>query len=54
MILPNGASSFGEAMKIGVEAYQHLKKILQKKYGFIATNVGDEGGFSPPAMETGE
>lgn len=41
-------------MRIGVEVYHHLKKILQTKYGLIATNVGDEGGFSPPALNSGD
>nr|KJB16684.1 hypothetical protein B456_002G243100 [Gossypium raimondii] len=47
MILPVGASSFKEAMKMGVEVYHHLKSVIKKKYGQDATNVGDEGGFAP-------
>ncbi|MBL2068924.1 enolase, partial [Klebsiella pneumoniae] len=47
MILPTGASSFKEAMKMGVEVYHNLKSIIKKKYGQDATNVGDEGGFAP-------
>ncbi|KAL4310240.1 hypothetical protein GQ457_01G015820 [Hibiscus cannabinus] len=47
MILRVGASSFKEAMKIGVEVYHHLKSVIKKKYGQDATNVGDEGGFAP-------
>jgi enolase len=47
MILPIGASSFREAMKIGSEVYQHLKTIIKNKYGQDAVNVGDEGGFAP-------
>eukprot|EP01121_Diplochlamys_sp_Union-15-3_P012197 TRINITY_DN3625_c0_g1_i1.p1 TRINITY_DN3625_c0_g1~~TRINITY_DN3625_c0_g1_i1.p1 ORF type:complete len:463 (-),score=136.13 TRINITY_DN3625_c0_g1_i1:44-1348(-) len=47
MILPTGASSFSEAMKMGVEVYHHLKDVIKKKYGQDATNVGDEGGFAP-------
>lgn len=47
MILPTGAKDFTEAMKIGSETYHHLKKVIQKKYGIDATNVGDEGGFAP-------
>ncbi|TIA68992.1 hypothetical protein E3P91_03831 [Wallemia ichthyophaga] len=47
MILPTGASSFTEAMRIGSEAYQSLKKVIKAKYGIDATNVGDEGGFAP-------
>ncbi|TIB97764.1 kinase-like protein [Wallemia mellicola] len=47
MILPTGAKSFTEAMQIGSEAYQALKKVIKAKYGIDATNVGDEGGFAP-------
>jgi enolase len=47
MILPTGASSFTEAMKMGTETYHALKKVINKKYGIDATNVGDEGGFAP-------
>jgi enolase len=47
MILPTGAKTFAEAMKIGSETYHHLKKVIQTKYGIDATNVGDEGGFAP-------
>jgi enolase len=47
MIMPTGASSFAEAMKMGSEVYHHLKSIIKKKYGLDACNVGDEGGFAP-------
>jgi enolase len=47
MILPVGASSFTEAMRMGVEVYHNLKSVISKKYGQDATNVGDEGGFAP-------
>eukprot|EP01125_Pyxidicula_operculata_P000361 TRINITY_DN10408_c0_g1_i1.p1 TRINITY_DN10408_c0_g1~~TRINITY_DN10408_c0_g1_i1.p1 ORF type:complete len:440 (+),score=141.60 TRINITY_DN10408_c0_g1_i1:95-1414(+) len=47
MILPVGASSFTEAMKIGMEVYHNLKSVIKSKYGQDATNVGDEGGFAP-------
>lgn len=47
MILPVGAKSFTEAMKMGSEIYQHLKSIIKEKYGQDACNVGDEGGFAP-------
>ncbi|RZB58824.1 enolase-like [Asbolus verrucosus] len=47
MILPTGANSFSEAMKMGTEVYHHLKNIIKGKYGMNATSVGDEGGFSP-------
>ncbi|ELR15398.1 Enolase, Cterminal TIM barrel domain containing protein [Acanthamoeba castellanii str. Neff] len=47
MILPVGASSFTEAMRMGVEVYHNLKNVIKEKYGQDATNVGDEGGFAP-------
>jgi enolase len=45
MIVPHGASSFGEALRMGVEVFHQLKAILKKKGH--ATAVGDEGGFAP-------
>ncbi|KAJ8497541.1 hypothetical protein OPV22_008093 [Ensete ventricosum] len=54
MILPVGASSFKEAMKMGVEVYHNLKGVIKKKYGQDATNVGDEGGFAPNIQENKE
>ncbi len=45
MIMPIGADSFSEALRMGTETFHHLKSVLKKK-GF-ATNVGDEGGFAP-------
>jgi enolase len=47
MILPTGAKSFSHAIKAGTEVYHHLMKIIKKKHGLAATNVGDEGGFAP-------
>ncbi len=45
MILPVGAPTFRDALRMGAEVYQGLKRVLQsKKYN---TNVGDEGGFAP-------
>ncbi|KAF9968384.1 phosphopyruvate hydratase [Mortierella alpina] len=54
MILPTGASSFAEAMKIGSEVYHSLKSVIKKKYGQDATNVGDEGGFAPNIQDNAE
>lgn len=45
MIMPVGAKSFSECMKMGVEVYHNLKKVLKEKG--LATGVGDEGGFAP-------
>lgn len=54
MLMPTGASSFTEAMRIGAECYQTLKKVIKKKYGQDATNVGDEGGFAPNIQDNRE
>lgn len=45
MVLPVGAQSFREALRMGAEVYQSLKKVLHSKH--YNTNVGDEGGFAP-------
>jgi len=54
MILPTGASSFSEAMKMGSEVYHHLKLLIKAKYGLDATAVGDEGGFAPNFQSNAE
>ena len=45
MIMPTGAKSFTQALRMGAEVYQTLKGILQKRG--LSTAVGDEGGFAP-------
>ncbi len=45
MVMPIGASSFSEALRMGVEVFHHLKAVLHKR-GY-STAVGDEGGFAP-------
>jgi len=54
MILPTGASSFSEGLKIGSEVYHHLKKVINAKFGLDATAVGDEGGFAPNILNNKE
>ena len=54
MILPVGATSFREAMRMAVEIYKELKRVLVDKYGKMAVNVGDEGGYAPPMRENRE
>jgi enolase len=51
MILPTGASSFSEAMRLGAETYHSLAKLVKQKYGKSAANVGDEGGFGAPQIK---
>ncbi|MBV9690838.1 MAG: phosphopyruvate hydratase, partial [Ktedonobacteraceae bacterium] len=45
MVLPVGARTFSEALRMGAEVYQGLKKVLHGRK--LNTNVGDEGGFAP-------
>eukprot|EP00184_Porphyridium_aerugineum_P004096 CAMPEP_0184693110 /NCGR_PEP_ID=MMETSP0313-20130426/1403_1 /TAXON_ID=2792 /ORGANISM="Porphyridium aerugineum, Strain SAG 1380-2" /LENGTH=438 /DNA_ID=CAMNT_0027151079 /DNA_START=109 /DNA_END=1425 /DNA_ORIENTATION=- len=54
MILPTGAKTFKEAMKMGAEIYQNLKSVIKAKYGIDATGVGDEGGFAPNIQDNEE
>jgi enolase len=54
MMLPVGAETFSEAMQIGCEVYDSLKKVTKKRYGQDAVNVGDEGGFAPPIKNNQE
>ncbi len=45
MIMPVGAETFSQAIKMGAEIFHHLKAVLKKSN--YSTNVGDEGGFAP-------
>jgi enolase len=45
MVMPFGASSFSEGLRMGTEIFHHLKAVLKEKG--MSTNVGDEGGFAP-------
>jgi len=45
MVMPVGAESFSEAIRMGAEVFHNLKTVLKK--GKYSTNVGDEGGFAP-------
>ena len=45
MIVPSGAESFSKSLRMGVETFHALKKVLKKKR--YITTVGDEGGFAP-------
>jgi enolase len=52
MAMPVGAKSFSEALRMGVETFHHLKKVLKGKK--LNTNVGDEGGFAPSLRSNAE
>src|SRR5262249_7807732 len=45
MIMPLGAPSFREALRMGAEVFHHLQKVLHARH--LSTTVGDEGGFAP-------
>jgi enolase len=45
MVMPIGAPTFSEALRMGTEIFHHLKSVLKSKG--LSTNVGDEGGFAP-------
>ena len=45
MIMPVGADTFADGLRMGAEVFHHLKKVLSGKG--LSTNVGDEGGFAP-------
>ncbi|HVU18619.1 MAG TPA: phosphopyruvate hydratase [Candidatus Didemnitutus sp.] len=50
MVMPTGADSFREALRMGAEVFHSLKKVLKEKG--LATAVGDEGGFAPKLEST--
>jgi enolase len=52
MIMPFGATSFREALRMGAEVFHHLKKVLQDRG--LNTAVGDEGGFAPNLKSSDE
>tara|TARA_B110000046_G_scaffold149138_1_gene157233 strand:+ start:1644 stop:2924 length:1281 start_codon:yes stop_codon:yes gene_type:complete len=45
MVMPVGAETFSEALRMGTEIFHNLKSLLQERK--LSTNVGDEGGFAP-------
>ncbi len=54
MVVPVGAKSFSEALRIGSEIYYELGDILSKEWGRHSLNVADEGGYTPPGMTTAQ
>ncbi len=49
-VMPVGAKSFSDAIRMGMEVYYELGKILAKKYGKHSLNLGVEGGYAPLGM----
>jgi enolase len=54
LIIPRGAKSFSEALRMCSETYHILQKKLKEKFGNSAIHVGDEGGFVPPLKRVDE
>jgi enolase len=52
MIMPLGATSFSEGLRMGAEVFHHLKKVLHDRG--LSTAVGDEGGFAPNVASSDE
>ena len=50
MIVPTGAQTFAEALRVGTEVFHHLRSVLHDRG--LATGVGDEGGFAPDLDST--
>ncbi len=50
-IIPVGAGTFSEAIRMGAEVYSELGRILVKGWGKNSLNVGFEGGYTPPKMK---
>ena len=50
MLVPAGAETFSDALRIGAEVFHHLKAVLHERG--LATGVGDEGGFAPDLEST--
>ncbi|MFW6384835.1 MAG: phosphopyruvate hydratase [Halodesulfurarchaeum sp.] len=49
-LVPTGADSFSEALRMSAEVYYELGDIVAEAWGKDARNVGDEGGYTPPGM----
>ncbi|MBS9524055.1 phosphopyruvate hydratase [Litoribacter ruber] len=45
MVMPTGAETFSDSLRMGTQIFHHLKSVLKSKG--LSTNVGDEGGFAP-------
>jgi enolase len=52
MVMPVGAESFSDGLRMGTEIFHHLKAVLKAQK--LSTNVGDEGGFAPNLKDNEE
>jgi enolase len=48
IIMPVGAENYANALRVTTEINEHLRDLVIEKYGLLATNTGDEGGFATP------
>jgi enolase len=51
MIMPTGAKTFSEGIRMVSESYHHLAKLLKEKFGANGILIGDEGGFAPVQLK---
>jgi enolase len=54
MLMPTGAKSFSDGIRMVSESYHHLAKILKDKFGAVGVLIGDEGGFAPEKVTSVE
>jgi enolase len=54
MLMPTGATSFTEGIRMVSESYHHLAKLLKARFGAGGTLIGDEGGFAPAQIQSVE
>jgi enolase len=54
ILAPTRFRSYSEAMQASVEVYFELARVVEKRYGKAALNVGDDGGFTPPIKKAEE
>jgi enolase len=53
-IMPVGAKTFAEGLRMSTEVYHTLKDMLKSRFGATGTLIGDEGGFAPPITNVSE
>ncbi len=53
MVVPH-ADCYKDSLRMGSEVYHELKNVIKKKFGGFSTNIGDEGGFTPPVGKVKE
>ncbi len=54
MVIPTGAPSFSEGLRMAAEIYTSLRTLLKNRYGVSSVNIGDEGGFAPALDNSSE